>query len=362
MKNTKRIFAVILSLLMIIGYTQAAFAVGGTVGSITWYYDESAKTLTIGGSGNMPNYTDDNAPWYIPCKNGGCESVVINSAVTSVGKYCFANLKNIKNVTIPDSVMTIDNNAFTNCGGLESFTIGNNVKTIGDGAFSNCDNMTTVTIGDGVEKIGGYAFSNCYKLVTVNGGKNVKEIGNSAFYSCQRLKYVSIGNNVTTIGNYAFENCSELKTVNYQGTKNQWNKISMGEYVFGISTAGGKIHHERSESQKLNFIFAAVKSVSANDMTINYKETAAIKLVIDADEGVEYTVSFSSSKPSVVSVDNNGNVTSNKTSGFTQGSATITVTVTDSNGNTVTDTCTVTVQFTWWQWLIKIVLFGWIWY
>ena len=56
-------------------------------------------------------------------------------------------------------------------------------------------------------------------------------------------------------------------------------------------------------------------------------------------------------------VDENGNVYAAKT-----GSATITVTVTDEYGNKVTDTCDVNAQYTWWQWIIVIVLFGWIWY
>lgn len=45
-----------------------------------------------------------------------------------------------------------------------------------------------------------------------------------------------------------------------------------------------------------------------------------------------------------------------------KGTATITCTVTDSNGNTVTDTCNVTVKYNFGQWLIVIILFGWIWY
>ena len=68
-------------------------------------------------------------------------------------------------------------------------------------------------------------------------------------------------------------------------------------------------------------------------------------------------ISFASSNPKVVKVDENGNIYAAK-----RGSATITCTVTDSNGNTVSDTCKVTVKYSFGQWLIKILLFGWIWY
>lgn len=102
---------------------------------------------------------------------------------------------------------------------------------------------------------------------------------------------------------------------------------------------------------------AQVNSVSVGDITLNYKKSATITPIIDADEGAEYTVTYTSSNPSVARVDENG-----KVYGAKRGSADITVTVTDSNGNTVTDTCKVNVTYVWWQWIIVIVLFGWIWY
>ena len=33
---------------------------------------------------------------------------------------------------------------------------------------------------------------------------------------------------VTKLGDYAFEDCSSLKSINYNGTKAQWNAISKG--------------------------------------------------------------------------------------------------------------------------------------
>lgn len=100
-----------------------------------------------------------------------------------------------------------------------------------------------------------------------------------------------------------------------------------------------------------------VKSVSIDDITLNYKKSTTITPSITADEGAKYTVTYSSSNAKVATVDQNGKVYVAK-----KGSATITCTVTDSNGNTVQDTCKVTVKYSFGQWLIKILLFGWIWY
>ena len=102
---------------------------------------------------------------------------------------------------------------------------------------------------------------------------------------------------------------------------------------------------------------ANVKSVSVSDIKLNYKKSTTIKPTIKADEGAKYTVKYSSSNTKVATVDENGKVYAAK-----KGSATITCTVTDSNGNTVQDTCKVTVKYSFGQWLIKILLFGWIWY
>ncbi len=111
------------------------------------------------------------------------------------------------------------------------------------------------------------------------------------------------------------------------------------------------------EARKVEFRSNNVKSVSIGDITLNYKKSTTLNPTIKADEGAEYTVKYESSNPKVASVDKNGKVTALK-----KGTAKITCTVTDSNGNTVSDICTVTVKYNFGQWLIIILLFGWIWY
>ena len=114
---------------------------------------------------------------------------------------------------------------------------------------------------------------------------------------------------------------------------------------------------ETVETRKIPKITANVKAVSFSDITLNYKKSTTITPNITADKDAEYTVKYSSSDTSVARVDDNGNVYAAK-----RGSATITCTVTDSNGNTVQDTCNVTVKYSFGQWLLVILLFGWIWY
>ena len=130
---------------------------------------------------------------------------------------------------------------------------------------------------------------------------------------------------------------------------------SAGTKVLCCSICGAVIRTE--VIPKLDPPNGNIKSVSINDISLNYKKSATIKPTIKADEGAKYTVKYSSSNTKVATVDENGKVYAAK-----RGSATITCTVTDSNGNTVQDTCKVTVKYSFGQWLIKILLFGWIWY
>lgn len=102
---------------------------------------------------------------------------------------------------------------------------------------------------------------------------------------------------------------------------------------------------------------ACVKSVSVSDVTLNYKKSATIKPTIKADKGAKYTVKYSSSNTKVATVGEDG-----KIYGAKKGNATITCTVTDSYGNVVKDSCNVNVEYSTGQWLIIILLFGWIWY
>ena len=103
---------------------------------------------------------------------------------------------------------------------------------------------------------------------------------------------------------------------------------------------------------------AQVYGVTLQDsISVDYKGTAKIIPTIDKDRNAKYSVKWESSNSSVVSVDNDGNI-----HGLKKGSAKVTCTVTDSYGNTYSDSCNVNVKYSGVQWVIIIVLFGWIWY
>ncbi len=83
----------------------------GTCGeNLTWTFEEATKTLTISGSGDMPNYSYE-SPW----STYGIKTVVIESGVTSIGECAFIRCFNLASITIPNSVTSIGNWAFVDC-------------------------------------------------------------------------------------------------------------------------------------------------------------------------------------------------------------------------------------------------------
>ena len=84
-------------------------------------------------------------------------------------------------------------------------------------------------------------------------------------------------------------------------------------------------------------------------VNFNYKDKIQLQVSTNSDK-----VIYSSSDTSVAVVNENGLVTAVGT-----GNATITATV---EGTSISDTCEINSSYAWWQWIILILLFGFIWY
>lgn len=97
-------------------------------------------------------------------------------------------------------------------------------------------------------------------------------------------------------------------------------------------------------------------TVTLSDTKVYYKRTAHIEnKIIDPDK-VNYSVEWSSANEKIAKVENG------EIKGMKYGKTTVTCTVTDEFGNVTKNTCEVTVGYAWWQWIVRVLLFGWIWY
>ena len=188
------------------------YAFDGCEGLTSINIPDSVTTIGDGAFENCSNLT----------------SITIPNSVTSIGENAFSDCINLDNISIPDNVTFIGEYAFQYCDNLTNITIGNGVASIGRGTFSYCKNLTNITIGNGVTSIEENAFHSCESLANITIPDSVTSIGNWAFDDCVGLKSVTIGEGVTDIGWGGFEGCGSLTTVYYNGTREQWDIISVG--------------------------------------------------------------------------------------------------------------------------------------
>ncbi|GHT52484.1 hypothetical protein AGMMS49982_12860 [Bacteroidia bacterium] len=227
-------------------------------------YTLSGGTLTITGTGAMPNYNPSNPPPW-SSNRASITTLVINSGVTGIGDDAFSDCYNLTGaLTIPNSVTSIGNYAFYDCGELTLVSIPNSVVAIGANAFAECgikkliieDGDTNLELKNYYEERRGCSYgSSWYRVAeymsfsgsidTLYVGRNIsiadKPSDGSGYQSppgCSydyrflyaalfgtALKEVTIGNSVTSIIDGAFSDCSGLTTINVDAANTQYSSV-----------------------------------------------------------------------------------------------------------------------------------------
>lgn len=219
MKNMKWLL-IVLALLLALHCSSALaeeepriIASGKCTTKITWKLDEFG-TLTISGSGKMPDYDPAyGGPWTNSHRND-IVSVVIEDGITNVGEAAFFCCLSLTELHLADSVTSIGDYAFRDCWYLADFNMPANMASIGVAAFNNCSSLTEVFLPESVSSIGNYAFDGCSELVSINIPDGITEIGMYTFRKCSNLKSLQLPESVTAIGIYAFDACKSLKSIN----------------------------------------------------------------------------------------------------------------------------------------------------
>lgn len=312
----------------------------------------------------------------IAAKKTVSDAYEIKADTRCIADGAFQSCRNLISVTIPESVSRIPDKAFYSCTSLSDAAIPSSVTEIGKEAFYGCCGLTSVTVPNNVSDIGSDAFHDVLNVVYTGsavgspwGAKYVNKhiegplvfdsaekqtilycdrnaegevaipesvtvIGEDAFRDCVRLEDVSFGIRMKRIEQNAFVGCTALCVVRYDGTLEQWSSINI--------EAGNEslLNAERicRPPEPL--------TLSETALTLVYKNTKML--------AASRAVVWNTSDPSVVTVDASGRLTA-----VGKGSAWITATD-EASGDTVQ--CEVTVKYSFVQILIRIFLFGWIWY
>ena len=211
----------------------------------------TSKTLTITGSGAMPDFDFPNgnlAPWWnyealgmnalseidFDIK-GNLKTVIIGEGVTNVSNYALFFLPAATQVTLPDSVTSIGRYGIAMCSkltglsipkgvtgigdfglagnGLTAVTLPDGLQSLGRGAFDSCASLTNTALPAAITAVPGKCFADCTKLLNVNYAGTVTAIGDLAFESCKALTAAPIPETVTAIDKAAFTGCTALTDV-----------------------------------------------------------------------------------------------------------------------------------------------------
>lgn len=210
----------------------------------------SGKTLTISGTGAMPDFDFPNgnlAPWWNYEAlgmltsfgsfklEGELKKVVIKDGVTNVSNYALFFLPAATQITLPESVTSIGRYGIGLCSKLTGMSIPKAVTAIGDfglagssftaitlpdglqslgrGAFDSCTGLTNTTLPAAITAVPGKCFDGCTKLLTVDYKGEVTAIGERAFEGCKSLTKAPIPAAVTALGDSAFNGCVALTDV-----------------------------------------------------------------------------------------------------------------------------------------------------
>lgn len=214
-------------------------------------------------------------------------SVVIPDGVSGINREVFGGCRSLKSVTIPSSVSYIGYAAFGNCSALTDVYYGDKWEEwlkIGIDMFNDCltdlpisctdgtfstgscgeelrwtlnldehrltifgtgsmwdegsgkypwyryrNEITSAVIENGVTTIGDGAFSQCSKLNSTSFPDTLTEIKGYAFQNCGSLQKITVPVSLEYIEENAFSGCRGLTNVNYKGSIQQWQEITIRE-------------------------------------------------------------------------------------------------------------------------------------
>ncbi|MCD8089181.1 MAG: leucine-rich repeat domain-containing protein [Clostridiales bacterium] len=216
---------------------------------ISWSVENGVLTVT--GTGKMPNYDYEGAPWYDQRDN--VTSIYVDHGITSIGNCAFYNFYNVTDVTLPSTLRNIYDGGFEGCTSLPSINFPE-IVYIASWAFNGCSSLTSMLIPTATTSIGSCAFNGCTSLqafevsdgnpsyVSVDGvlftsdmgtlhsypaGKEAQDytvpdsvgyIMNSAFYA-SNVQNVTLPDGLWCVENGAFDE-STIESVNIPASLN----------------------------------------------------------------------------------------------------------------------------------------------
>lgn len=267
---------------------------------------------------------------FAKCKN--LKHITMGNSVTNIGTYAFLECPNLISAKLSDGLRTLSDYLFSGCSKLKDVELPSKLLSINVSVFRGCKSIEIIDMPSSCTKIGRDAFYQCKSLKYLKIPTNITNIEGSSFSTCESLEFIFIPNSVTSIAEYAFSGCNALTDVYYGGSKEDWEKITIDSTNL-LYLEPSTIHYSYSDSESLSAKMDSVKTLYVGEKD---------KIWIDVTPTNFWNIpviSWSSTNPKVVSVDQNGNITAKS-----KGTATIRAYILETGTeNEVEKTCAVTV-------------------
>ena len=189
----------------------------------------------------------DTVTQIAPFSFRGCENLnnpALPAKLQTLGQQAFDSCKKITRIVIPDTLTFLDASVFDNCYSLEYVYIGGSRDIdcfiFGNCPFRSCNSLERIEVSpDNIAlcEIDGVLYNkekNC--LVQYPAGRkdkrfalpsSVKTIYQMAMEGNPYIEEIVIPEGMEGIGLYGISDCNNLKGIYYEGTQEQWKKISI---------------------------------------------------------------------------------------------------------------------------------------
>ncbi len=159
------------------------------------------------GTAAITKYKGAGGTVEIPATLGG-------DPVTGIQMQAFIKCTSLKSVSMPESMTWIGDSAFAGCTGLEQVEFSPNLTAIGSKSFYSCNGLTSVVVPD-----------------------KVTSIESLAFFGCLNLESITIPASVTTLDSSFVYGCTNLKKIEFKGTQEQWNALSINPHYLPVGVS-----------------------------------------------------------------------------------------------------------------------------
>lgn len=168
------------------------------------------KTLTVIGTGSIPDYKKNKSPWAK--YKTVIETVIIQEGILYIGAYSFFEFKQLHSFLFPDSLKKIGPYSFYKCDLIDTNTSQwGGVEYIGEAAFMWCNSPQFNQLPPHLIDVGVLGFACLKKITELYLPPNTKHLSIFAFGGCSGVEKLSIPKTIDSIDGGFLEEAHNLK-------------------------------------------------------------------------------------------------------------------------------------------------------